>query len=875
MSKDSGSVSAVEDGLPDRILPTAALAVKERSLHGNMWKFSEISKGIRVFLALVIVFSVVTANTAHVATVYSEDDPQELSGTGEPVQTETFAPEENNTETETDTKTNTDDPPSDETENPDPDGTEEPTEELRTELPTEEPTKLPDYAEDGTQYLKCNDSAAVSLGGTWIAEEKTIEDYNGYDGSPAEKGFAFTVPGMLYNGGGALLLERSFYIAGFDPEASSVVLKVKRAFYGAKIYVNGIFAAEIPFSYVQGETIDISGLVQDGKNSLHIMLTSGENSVYGAGEGMGIDGDVILESRHALSVDRILIDAVDDQGKVSMRVRLTAAEGAVIEDNVTVNVYELGIFDNGEPALHNGAGTDTQRIVTDGVQETYEVVLDVRLRNFDKNKMWSPGNPFVYEANITVGNIAETVLFTVRSVEVKEGDVYLSLNGSQVFLTGITLDGGMLPRLGLTGEKEIRTYIDYLKGLGVNTVKGKGLVFSPVWYRICDEEGVFLLSEYPLGTSAEGKPYGTDAKAFAADMAAAAADCYNYASCIVWDLAGEDAAVTGLDEAIEKIRDLELATRPFSAGLSRPSAPGFVAECDVSYLGGELFMEDLAEENPLLHSRKDLDWNIKNVAAARIITMMCGSILPRGADLYSLGNTDEWWKTTRAAFGDDSEESFSRTVRELIEYWRTTRKYGGIILPCEIVEAGAGLVSTSSEKVVSMFRGDFEEVLRNAFNGIGLNIESYISKGGRGDSLALDVAVTNNNGYDLDTIEVLFTLTQDQKVIFQETKQYDSLKKLGTEGRDVERHKFTFDVPKSLKDGAELVLTAAISVNGASFSSVRTALIEGGNTYESPYSGTAVAIAVVSAGSLILVAATVSLARIRAFNAKQKKQEKK
>lgn len=754
-----------------------------------------------------------------------------------------------------------------EDETPEPgDETEEPTEEP---TPTPTPTPVPEYADDGSRYLRCDGRDEISLDGTWRADTRSYDDAKKYSGEPLTGGKSFEVPGIGYEGAEALLLTRTFYITAFDEESSSVLLSTGKMMYGARIFINGEFVAMRPFSYIT-EKIDISEFVVEGENTISIMLISGENSVYKAGRGLGIDNSVTIESRHGFSIGEIFIDPVNENGVAKMRVELDVEEGYIGETTLEVNVFELGLFENGEAAIHNGVGTDSVRVAMDGTGGRMEVSLTVRLRGFEDGKCWSPDNPFLYQADFNVDGMSKSVVFGVRSVTVNEDEVFISLNGQPVFLSGVTIDYSLISELGIWSETSARQFIGYVKGLGLNTIKGKGVVFSPMWYKICDEEGVLLLSEFPLGTEIKGEKTETNAGAFTNDILAVARTLYNYASCVVWDLAGEEEVVQNLANAISEIKALDAYARPFSTGLREPGESGYMVECDVTLLGGSVYLGDLSLEAPLLQTTKEIDWNVKNVSAARIITNFFGNIITERTDVERITQGNKWWGDTLLALGtEDGAEGFDKVMRVLIEYWRTSRKYGGIILPVEVVRAGLGGKD-------SFFREGFSEAVRNAFSPIGVNIESYSATGGRGDYLAVDVAVTNNLPEDLGTIEVVFTLSADQKILYQETKQYESIKKYGTAGRDIARREFSFTVPSSIVDGTELVITATVSAPGVeAVSSVRNAFIEGGNTYESPYSATAVFIAVATAAAAILVAVAASLFRVRAFNVRQRKQEKK
>ncbi len=763
--------------------------------------------------------------------------------------------------------------------------TEEPTLDV-TETPEETPTETPGPAtpepkgpDAGVPELKCgNGYAAVSLDGDWIkAEYGNVDVYLSYDGTGLGRGDSFIVPGVVRGGSEVMLLEKTFYVSSFDEKESKVFLNVSRMMYDAKIFVNGTFVDSFDFSYI-GEKIDISEFLLEGDNRLNIAVASGSNSVYKAGNTLGIDGSITLENRQAVSIDKVKIGAVVD-GSINIKVSLDIAKDYDAREKLAVNVYELGIAENGVGATHKGVGFSEETLDANAA----EIDIKVALRDFTDSKRWSPDNPFLYEADFAIGDISKKVVFGIRTVTTGQSDMYLSLNGERVFLSGITLDYAIIARLDLCTEKNIRSFVSEIKKLGVNTVKGRGVVFSPAWYSVCDEAGVFLISEYPLGLVVDGIDSDSDANDFLADIEAFAASCCNYASCIIWDLAGEDFPVLNLSKAIEKIGKIDSQGRPFSTGLSKPFSEGCIVECDVSQLGRDFFIGDLyGEEEPLLHTTRAIDWDLSETKAVRIATMMFGNVLTRRTDTDFPTESDSWWKKTLELLGtDDIDKAYSEILCSVIEYWRSSRKYGGIILPCEAVEAAIKETyytdSGASTEADSFFNDSFKTVLKNGFSKIGVNIRSHVVTGGRGDTFDVDVAVTNNSNRDLETIKVRFTVSVGQKVIYDEVKQYDSLKALGDyeKGRDdIEIHRFSFTVPKSYKDGTEMVFSAAI-VGSEETVSTRNAVINGGETYEAPYSQTAVIISALGMGAIILIGLAISLFRSGAFNIKRRKKEKK
>ena len=767
--------------------------------------------------------------------------------------------------------------PATESENPgetaDPEGTAGETG-LPTEAPTETPapTQVPDYAEDGTKYLHCGEAGnpSVTLDGVWTAEKITKEQYVSYAGEPASAGRLFLVPGYDQTGAEALLLEKTFYVDGFDPETKSVLLNVSRMLHDAKIFVNGELAATLNFSYM-ARKIDISAFVRDGENSLRIVLRRGDFSAYETDTGAGIAGSVTLECAGEIRFGRVLVIPDTELGTVVFRTEIYADAGTA-DDRLEVNVFEIGVAENGEFAMHNGVGTDAVVFRPDGRLSKYVFDLKVRLRGFDAGCMWTPANPFLYEARITIAGITYTQIFGMRTVGVDEDGGKLTINGSPVFIAGITVDENTALRETLLGRSGIEAFFDELKGLGINTVKGAGTVFPAGWYEVADEKGMLLVSEFPLGMSEQG---GASAAVYDAEISALVNELSNYASAVYWDLCGEAAEVPGIRGAATGALQADPQTRPVSTGISQPYDGNSVMECDVSLLGNAegTFPKDLTAEAPLLHTIKELSWSIKNTPGARIITSLLDFIAvnPDGTPVDT--HSAEWWETTlEILVSDNVYDAYDEILCEMIEYWRTSGKYGGIILPLHVVRKG---MSDDFENGGSFFEQSFGRMLESAFAPAGVNIEMYDITSGRGQAHAIDVAVNNSLPEDLGTVEVTLTLTVGTTVLYEETKQYDSLKKFGTAGRDIMRREFSFEMPKSIHDGTQVTLTAKIVSGGKAASSTRSAFVSGGATYEEPYSMTAVTAVLIGAGILILGAIVIAMLQARHFNQKGKRTARK
>lgn len=121
------------------------------------------------------------------------------------------------------------------------------------------------------------------------------------------------------------------------------------------------------------------------------------------------------------------------------------------------------------------------------------------------------------------------------------------------------------------------------------------------------------------------------------------------------------------------------------------------------------------------------------------------------------------------------------------------------------------------------------------------------------------MSVINDMNVDLKNAVATFEIKNSIGTISTEKKEYDSLKKLGTPGRDVMTREFAFTIPQTIKDNEEIELI--ITVDYAGMQTVRTKkiVVNGGEPYEAPYSQIAVILTLVAVTLVIGASAIIAL----------------
>ncbi len=162
-------------------------------------------------------------------------------------------------------------------------------------------------------------------------------------------------------------------------------------------------------------------------------------------------------------------------------------------------------------------------------------------------RSWSPDDPFLYEVEIRIGNMAPghpwytdpafdrvDSYFGMRSIAIapdKDGHQRLLLNGEPLFEYGL-LDQGWWPDGLYTAPTDdaLRFDVEKTKELGFNLIRKHVKVEPARWYYHCDREGVLVWQDMPSGDF-EG-PEGT--QNFAVELEAMVEGLRNHPSIIMW-----------------------------------------------------------------------------------------------------------------------------------------------------------------------------------------------------------------------------------------------------------------------------------------------------------------------------------------------------
>ncbi|HWZ03020.1 MAG TPA: glycoside hydrolase family 2 TIM barrel-domain containing protein [Mucilaginibacter sp.] len=166
--------------------------------------------------------------------------------------------------------------------------------------------------------------------------------------------------------------------------------------------------------------------------------------------------------------------------------------------------------------------------------------------NVDHPLLWSAEEPNLYKAVFTLkdkNGIVQEVLaseFGFRKIEIKDSQLFV--NGKSILLKGVNRHE-VDPRYGKTVPLETMiTDIKLMKQYNINTVRTCHYPDDPIWYKLCDEYGLYVVDEANLETHGMGDKLTRDPKwgpAYVDREVRLVQRDKNHPSVIIWSMGNE------------------------------------------------------------------------------------------------------------------------------------------------------------------------------------------------------------------------------------------------------------------------------------------------------------------------------------------------
>ncbi|GHV51343.1 beta-galactosidase [Bacteroidia bacterium] len=307
------------------------------------------------------------------------------------------------------------------------------------------------------------------------------------------------------------------------------------------VWVNGKKAGYTQNAKSPAE-FDITPYIRKGMNTLACEVHKFSDGTYLEDQDMwrlgGINRSVYL---YSTAQTRILdffarpdLDANYKNGLFSIDVKLKNYEGALDAR------LEVDILDVNRKKVFN------QQMNVADASGTADVTLSGTVANPAK---WTAETPNLYTLLITLrdkqGNIVEVTSHRIgfRKVEIKDGQLFL--NGQKIYFKGVDLHEYNTNTGQVVTREVMMRNLQLMKELNVNAVRTSHYPQDPLWYKLCDEYGIYLVDEANL--ESHGMGYGPANPSNFPEWQAAHLDRIirlverdkNHASVLIWSLGNE------------------------------------------------------------------------------------------------------------------------------------------------------------------------------------------------------------------------------------------------------------------------------------------------------------------------------------------------
>jgi beta-galactosidase len=289
---------------------------------------------------------------------------------------------------------------------------------------------------------------------------------------------------------------------------------------------------------------DITPFVRKGKNKIAIEGYRWSDGSYLEDQDFwrlsGFDRGIYLYSvdkvRIADFFARPQLDKSYKQGELTIDVKLENV------DSKTKKTYvEIELLDASNQVVASKSHT-----ITLNANQTLEQSISQKVKN---PALWSAETPNLYTLVIKISDEQKQVIEYVshkvgfRNVEIKDG--VLLVNGKYVYLKGVNLHEHHHLNGHVVDRETMIKDLKLMKQYNVNAVRTSHYPQAALWYKLCDEYGIYVVDEANI--ESHGMGYGKENMAFDPAWDAAHLDrTYslverdkNHPSVIIWSLGNE------------------------------------------------------------------------------------------------------------------------------------------------------------------------------------------------------------------------------------------------------------------------------------------------------------------------------------------------
>jgi len=343
-------------------------------------------------------------------------------------------------------------------------------------------------------------------------------------------------------------------------------------------------------------------------------------------------------------------------------------------------------------------------------------------------RLWSPEDPFLYEAEASSEGDVLTTRFGMRSFQLDPATGRALLNGKTYFMRGSNVTLYRFFEDPQRGDKPwrdewVRRLHQQFRTMHWNSLR-YCIGFPPeAWYRIADEEGFLIQDEFPIWNM-HPKAGDFDSNELAQEYREWLQERWNHPCVVIWDACNETTAKAGTAAAIEQVRALDLSNRPWDNGWAPPRLAGDVFESHpYHFIDSTYKLANLAEDSAVPTGN-----TVPNAANNPVIINEYGWLwLNRDGTPTTL--TRELYTNL---LGPDSTTAqrrhlYARYLAAETEFWRGHRTAAGVLHFCALAYSRPdGQTSDHWQDLEQLtWEPEFYTYVRDAFAPVGLMIDAW------------------------------------------------------------------------------------------------------------------------------------------------------